>query len=428
MLGCCAEFLATNSARQNNVHAARHHRDCIAQLDGLHDALVDAETGQRGFLLTRDIQYLTPYNSGRVATPVQIQQLRKLFRDDPIQQDAVAKLDALSQAKLAELRTTVDLAGRNHLNEAIKIVKGNSGKHVMDQARDVIGRADKLEHERLSVLIAQFDSESQQLVVVEIVGTVAALLIVLSIATIVYEDIVEHRAKTQELVEAAEAREKFFATIVHDLRTPVTTIKMTSELLQNYSDKLDPQKIKESFDKIFRNLKQLQRLMDDILLVVRGDVGKLQLDPMLMDVSALVQGLVDEAQPTTNRHRIEFKQTGTWHEVNIDPALFQRAITNLLSNAIKYSDGGLIVVLVIYASDKLIIKVSDQGRGIAPSDLPFLFQAFHRVGDSRSIAGIGLGLSIVRACAIAHGGTAEVNSFLGHGSTFTLTIPNTRFP
>jgi signal transduction histidine kinase len=108
----------------------------------------------------------------------------------------------------------------------------------------------------------------------------------------------------------------------------------------------------------------------------------------------------------------------------LDERLLRHILTNLLSNAIKYSPtGGNIILELIYCSDQLIFRVQDQGIGIPDSDQAHLFNSFHRGSNVSSIAGTGLGLSIVKQCVESLGGTISVESQVGAGSTFNVTLP-----
>jgi two-component system phosphate regulon sensor histidine kinase PhoR len=231
---------------------------------------------------------------------------------------------------------------------------------------------------------------------------------------------------TTQSVRYQELRKEFVANVSHELRTPLTVIKGFVETLQDGA-MTDPERSKQYLSTIGRHADQLTNLVSDLL-----ELSKLESQPDLpravsVDLAALVRKTVDLILPAAQRKSqtiaVELKRLPL---VVGNPDYLERAIANLIDNAIKYTpDGGQIRVSGRSSGTHLIVEVSDNGIGIPPEDIPRIFERFYRVDRSRSreMGGTGLGLSIVKHVAQVHGGTVEVTSNLGQGSTFRLKIP-----
>ncbi len=252
---------------------------------------------------------------------------------------------------------------------------------------------------------------------------------------LVVNDITERKQVEDEMQKAlakekelGELKSRFVSATSHEFRTPLTSIMTSAELLEHYSHRYSEEKKLEILQRIQTSVKYMSNLLDDILIIGRADAGKLQYNPVALDLVAESREALDEVKfELTARHRVEFAVNGTPIEGQVDPILFKRILVNLLSNAIKYSpDGGLIQLeLTFQPEGQVEIRVSDQGIGILPKDREHLFEVFHRGGNVGTLAGTGLGLSIVKHSVELQNGTVAVSSAPGCGSTFTVTLPLT---
>jgi len=179
-------------------------------------------------------------------------------------------------------------------------------------------------------------------------------------------------------------------------------------------------------EKIQAGIEQMGQLIDDLLDLgrIEAGVGLQRVDCVLADV---VKDVCDEARSRAMVFELDLKtEINTQRAMLADPALIKRAISNLLDNAMKYTpSGGSVTVGLDERADSVIVRVSDTGIGIAPSDQGRLFEKFYRIKrrDTLDIKGSGLGLSIVKSIAEWHGGRVWVDSQLGQGSTFFMALP-----
>lgn len=222
-------------------------------------------------------------------------------------------------------------------------------------------------------------------------------------------------------------------TLVHDLRTPLTVISVARDLLSDHHDRIDALKRQQKLDTIAQQLNYATELLNDLTLVAGSSLNHRVLQPHVLNVAALCDLMVEAVAESAGRnHTLSFENATGVSTAVLDEVLLNRILINLLSNAIKYSPAGSQIKLQVEPDGRnwLIFRVIDQGRGIAESDLPHIFQLFYRVEAVRAshIAGTGLGLSIVQNCVEQHHGRIEVESTLGEGSIFTVRLPSNLTP
>jgi signal transduction histidine kinase len=172
----------------------------------------------------------------------------------------------------------------------------------------------------------------------------------------------------------------------------------------------------------------MMELLDDVVTLGQSEEWEIEFKPTALDLGAFCQGLEDELRiiAGTNIELIFIPPKEIDYILLADEKLLRQTITNLLSNAIKYSpDGGTVALECSHDDQHTIIRVSDEGIGIPDKDQEHLFDAFHRASNVRDLPGTGLGLTIAKQAINLHGGTIAVESEVGKGTTFTVTIPKT---
>jgi PAS domain S-box-containing protein len=246
-------------------------------------------------------------------------------------------------------------------------------------------------------------------------------------------DVTEQSRREEELRallarerELNELKQRFVSMVSHEFRTPLSMIQVSSDLLKLYGERLGPQQRVERLQTIQSQVKHLVTLLDDILALSRAEAFGFDFTPTWTNLQTLCSAIVGEMQTMAATHTFDLITTGDCHWLNVDVKLIKQALSNLLSNAIKYSaEGTRITVELACDSATASIRVRDQGIGIPPEDLTHMFEVFHRAQNVGSIPGTGLGLPIVRQAVQAHGGDVAVESEVGVGTVFTMTIPVT---
>jgi signal transduction histidine kinase len=233
--------------------------------------------------------------------------------------------------------------------------------------------------------------------------------------------------RTTQLVQASRMKDEFLATLSHELRTPLNSILGWAVLVRE--GKLASDREQSALEAIERNARMQARLIEDLLDVSRIISGKFTVDSSVVGLNQIVESAIDVVRPAAlAKHiRIELNKPSTPVRVSGDAARLQQVVWNLLSNAVKFtSDRGSIVVNFAVAEQHATISVSDNGAGIAPEFLPYVFDRFRQADGSstRRHGGLGLGLAIVRHIIEMHGGSVSVESRgKGQGTTFTIKLP-----
>jgi len=239
---------------------------------------------------------------------------------------------------------------------------------------------------------------------------------------------IDDARRDKELAEAASRmKDEFLATLSHELRTPLHAVLSWASLLKRVG--VDATKREHAVDVIERSARAQATLVEDLLDASRIVSGKLWLKVRRVDLPGVLRAAADVVKPAADAKGLEMRidiepEVGTMVG---DPGRLQQVAWNLLINAVKFTkSGGRIVLSAHRTGSSINIDVSDTGIGIAPEHLPFLFDRFHQADSSttRTYAGLGLGLAIVRHLVEAHGGTLAARSAgPGLGATFTVTLP-----
>jgi signal transduction histidine kinase len=242
-----------------------------------------------------------------------------------------------------------------------------------------------------------------------------------------------HSAQSVAVIEAAnaqlehlsKAKSDFVSIVSHEFRTPLTGIQGFSELIRD--EDLTPEEIKEFAGDINKDARRLNRLITDMLDLDRMESGRMSLHLEEVDLNAVIAEAAALMIPNAPNHPLRLDLEATMRTVSGDRDKLTQVLTNLLGNAVKYApQGGEIVIHGWSESGMAHISVQDHGLGIPAPAIDEVFERYARLGSSRHIQGIGLGLPIVRQITQLHGGTTWAESVLGAGSTFHFTIPLSR--
>jgi signal transduction histidine kinase len=449
---------ARTSEHANEVVRARDVRTLASTVLA---AFLDAETGQRGFLLTQADRYLQPYEKARQELPDDLRRLRELSAGDPKSVALVDRLVAVSNEKLAELAETIRRERAGQHVEALALVNSDLGRNQMDEARRLLGEFTGQAEARVSARLKQLNDAVDLLMWTTLAGSILIILFAggASYTVMGYtrgliaaqreivalnaglEDRVKER--TAALSRANDEIQRFAYIVSHDLRSPLVNIMgFTSELetaiatLQKYlaGEPADSalarearvaadDDIPEAVRFIRASTGKMDGLINAILKLSREGRRTLQPEPvdlarLLAQAAASLKHQFDEAGAT-----IELPATAPI--LVTDRLALEQVIGNVLENAVKYlvrDRAGHIVVGVEQAAGRVRITVGDNCRGIAPQDHERIFELFRRAG-TQDRPGEGIGLAHVRALMRRLGGDITVSSELGRGSAFQIDLP-----
>ncbi|MFM7329909.1 MAG: ATP-binding protein, partial [Bacteroidota bacterium] len=228
--------------------------------------------------------------------------------------------------------------------------------------------------------------------------------------------------------ELSGVRSRFITMTSHEFRTPLTTIHSNLELLVFYLNTLglnEDEKLKRYVGRISKESDRLTFLMNDILLLGRIDSGKMEFNPVELDAVSVITDSVQHQEFIKNESRkIRFEVDGDPSPVKVDAVIFNHVLSNLFSNALKYSPGAAAPVCkVSFTPGRMELAVRDFGVGIPATDLPHIFESFHRGQNVSTFQGTGLGLQITRQFVEMHGGGISLESEEGKGTMVSVWFP-----
>jgi PAS domain S-box-containing protein len=233
------------------------------------------------------------------------------------------------------------------------------------------------------------------------------------------------RSSLHEAQELAELKSRFSSMVSHEFRTPLAVIRASVDILDAYEDRLSPEKRQNNLQKIKKQVSNLTRLMDDILVITKAEIIAMVCEPIPLDYLAFAQTLIEELEASSaNPLQIDWSYTGDWRQLWGDERLLRQILQNLLSNALKYNtEGGRVRLSMSVLDESLEFIIQDEGIGIPEASQAHLFEAFHRASNVGTIQGTGLGLVIVKRAVDAWQGQIEFKSYEGHGTVFKVNLP-----
>lgn len=424
-------------------------------------SLLNAETGQRGYMLTGKDSYLKTYTDAVPQLNAAIAGLQVVGTTSSAQVSDLEALSALAKQKMAELQQTVDTYKAGKIEEALAVVRSDRGRDLMEKTRakldPIIAKAEAAINGRLDEL----DAASSRLVFLNILGG----LVLVGLAAAAYyivaqntgalvdarrqvEDLnqgLEERVadRTVELTRANDEIQRFAYIVSHDLRAPLVNIMgFTSELeagtatLNDYFGAESPSEetaqqattaakedLPEALKFIRASTAKMDRLITSILKLSRE--GRRQLKRERVDLTNLLETAAATVHHQAETAGAQIKIEAPLPSVVGDRLALEQVFGNLIDNAVKYLSSdrqGLITVTGEEAGGRVKITVADNGRGIDKADRERVFDLFRRAGQQDK-PGEGVGLAHVRALVRRMGGDVTIASQLGVGSTFEVDLP-----
>lgn len=242
-------------------------------------------------------------------------------------------------------------------------------------------------------------------------------------------DITQAKANEARLVDAIRARDQFLSIASHELKTPLTSSKLQTQLRMRYLKRNEAgaftqDKLAKMLENDIQQIDRLVRLVDDMLDIARINTGKLTLQREPFDLRQLVQDVLErselqlEAAGCSVQVQAEQPVPGVWDRFRVE-----QVVVNLLTNAMRYGARRPIHIAIGRKGELAELRVKDHGRGISRADQERIFECFERAVSANEVSGLGLGLYISNRIAAIHGGSIAVDSTLGQGATFTVRMP-----
>ena len=235
-------------------------------------------------------------------------------------------------------------------------------------------------------------------------------------ALLVIHDITIHKQVERE-------REDVIGFVAHELRNPLANLVLCNEIMGEAIKENDREEIDDMLQRSKNNVARLNKMIAELYDATRMNSGNLKLDISIFNFEDMIKEAIETVEVLQPAYNIVVKGDGNI-EVGGDRYRLIQVVTNYLSNGIKYSNGRTDVILTMHHDDKTItVSVKDEGLGISPKQLPYIFERFFRAEKTKNLEGIGLGLYLCRQIIHEHNGRVWVESEEGKGSTFYFSIP-----
>lgn len=463
LLAIVASALVLMSETRQSFNVLVNERDIRSAASDLFSLLQDAESGQRGYLLTGDTAFLEPYRDATAQVQPGIDRLVQLTAGRGNYAALVAPIKDLVHSKLEEMASTIKLAEDNNRRGALEIVRNGFGQNIMDKLRKQLQLIIDLSDANIQYNIDRQVSGANQLKWI-MIGAAVAIIVVMSISLYIimqyirsinaaraemqtFNAALEMRVteRTEELMRANQEVQRFAYIVTHDLRAPLVNIMgFTTELenaltmMKNYvladgaplndAEILEArtaaaEDVPEAISFIRSSTSKMDGLINAILKISRD--GSRQLKPENVDIKAIAENSVDSLKHLIDAADGQVEVSAQSVHIVSDRLSLEQIFTNLLDNAIKYRapERPLAITITAKRLGKFIeAVVEDNGRGISEADFERIFELFRRAGQQNQ-TGDGIGLAHVRSLARNLGGDIFVRSEIGKGSAFTLRVP-----
>ena len=443
----------------------RHTRDVQVGIADILSDMIDAETGNRGFIITSDPTYLVPYRVVKESLPIKQQSFRQLISDNPEQLSRFSEVESLIRDRIAIFEESITFVEKGNQKAAVEALRSGKGMRVMNLFRQRIKEMDKAEDTLLNNRTIDATTSFRVTVATNIVGTSIALAII-GLAYYVIarelqrrvqaeteirsinerlESTIELRAKaltqtSTELMRSNQELEKFAYVASHDLQEPLRKIQAFGDRLKQKAGDVLNEACRDYVDRMQSSATRMRTLINDLLAYSR--VTSQGRPFAIVDLSELVAGVISDLEPAIDDcgGRIEINALPNVHA---DPTQMRQLFQNLLVNALKFRKPGVVpevTVRAIPASDLSMIAippppttgwritVTDNGIGFDPAYSERIFELFQRLHGRGEYDGTGIGLAVCRKIVERHSGQIIARGRPGEGAEFLIDLPDLANP
>jgi signal transduction histidine kinase len=465
LVGIVVATLGLVERTQTTFEYILQERNIRRMAADLMQKLTDAETGQRGFVITRNELFLQPYESAVGEIREEVDRLAAAVADRPVKAVQMDRLRDRIRGKLAEMGQAINLVRSGEQAQAVELIQSDVGRELMDDIRSMLDQFKELSDANVELGTEAQISATQQLQWITVGGGIAIIAVMGGAIQVVAQHVralaasrrevevlnegLEARVaeRTEDLMQANQEIQRFAYIVTHDLRAPLVNIMgFTAELdaslksLQAYvlndGKPVSEEEIREArlaasedlpeaIGFIRSSTKKMDGLINAILKISRD--GRRQLKPEIVELQPMLETITNsvyhQISESDGSIDVDIKAT----RLNTDRLSVEQILGNLFDNAIKYKHPQRPLTLAVRTAPEgrhmVRIEVEDNGRGIAEQDHERIFELFRRSGQQDQ-SGEGIGLAHVRSLARNLGGEITVQSRLGEGSTFVLRLPS----
>jgi signal transduction histidine kinase/ActR/RegA family two-component response regulator/type II secretory pathway pseudopilin PulG len=435
------------------------------QISNLLTAIINIETGVRGYVITGSEEYLEPMEKSIKEISEQLKELRNQIKDNPAQQNSLNILSPLIEKRMAVAKQIFSIRKLKGLSEAISLFDDGEGKMLSDSIRAVTSKMIYVEeYSLMQIELEAIKNKAAQTQTIVIAGFLFQVFLfglmfvvvkrnsakrkeaeeaLLKLNKNLHLEIEERQlaqVETQKAKAEAEranvAKSEFLSRMSHELRTPMNSILGFAQLMD--MGELDPAH-KKGVKFILKSGKHLLELINEVLDIARIEAGRMTISTEPVEIDSIVKETIDIVRHLAEDNQISLVSddpiTNNLY-VKADHQRLKQVLLNLITNAVKYNrKGGSVKVESIIQNSELKLEqsansiricITDTGNGITQADIEKLFKPFERIGAERAeTEGTGLGLTISKKLVEAMGGKIGIKSEVGKGSTFWIELPRT---
>ena len=410
----------------------QHTYEVLNTLTSFYASMTVAESGRRGYIISGSQQELDRHQIAVDKMHSEIQALQKQMSDNAIEQERLARLNALVTQRLTLFRQSIALHQTDKSAVQAQALITEKSVKLRTEIQSILTELKAQEERWLRIGVEQSRASMHYRILIEFIGTVLSFAVIFSVYLLLshqwsqrkkVEFLQQSLAQEQEL---SDLKSRFFSMVSHEFRTPLSVILGSSQLLGEILENLVDTSHLKNLYRIQSSAKLMNQLLTDLLTLSRAEAGKLEYKLELLDVQSLCLNLVEDINFfSLKTHTLKFISQGSCVRVNLDEKLLYSILSNLLLNAIKYSpQGGDIYLILSCEPEATVFLVKDKGIGIHPDEQRQIYEPFYRGQNVDNITGTGLGLAVVKKCLELHQGEIRVESEVGVGTTFTVRIPH----
>ena len=429
VLNLTAAIIATGSLRNSTQarNAARQSTNTNIELAGVYSSLRDAESGQRGYILTDDPSYLDPYHSGSKAAPNYIAQLQPQFKGTN-EEAEMTQLSRLSSEKLQELAYTLELNKDQGFDAALAVIKTNRGEATMDQVQSLLATMER----QVNTKTAARDRTASRFATIAYACLLASAIFTFCLVYFMRNIFLRIKFQAERLeltnieLERSNRELQDFASIAsHDLQEPLRKIQAFGDRLSVTTTLSGDSEL--YLDRMLSAAGRMRVLIDDLLTYSRVTTKAKPFKRV--SLRRIIKEVISDMEVRIAETSAEIT-VGKLPAIEADGTQMRQMFQNLISNAIKFRKEGSephigISSITEGSGDQglVTISVTDTGIGFDQKYADRIFTIFQRLHGRNEYEGTGIGLAVVRKIAERHGGTVTATSEVGKGSRFDITLP-----
>jgi signal transduction histidine kinase len=452
-------FRAANTLVQNNQRVLET-QEAIKDIESLFSVIKDAETGQRGYLLTGNEEFLGPYNEALSRIEGLVMELRELKVDDPRQLERIPVIEEAVVTRLRTLAVVIELYRSEGSDAVARSGYFEKGREQMDRIRVLVEEFENAEERRLATRVAESAASSRKSILTFIAANLAVLLLLVAVYFLLKRDLAARQKTEEELRAAHEQLEQRVLERTAELNSANTELERSNRELQDFAyvashDLQEPLRKIQAFGDRLRSLQgpkfdergldylnrmqsaagRMHTLINDLLTFSRVTT---KAQPFVQtDLREVCEAVIDDLETLiqSTGGRVEIGQLPV---IDADPLQMRQLFQNLIANALKFHRDRFDPVVIIKSEpstdrahngdgtpDRQMarITVEDNGIGFDEKYLDRIFTPFQRLHGRGQYEGTGIGLAVCRKIVERHGGSLTATSVPGKGSTFIATVP-----